>query len=196
MRLCSEMPTSITSSTGWGRSELVTTNQGYHRGHALNDRRAATSQTTAAVRWTADKMHHLAGRDGCLHHRWGQLLRPANDTTRLSAAFNCVDHDILLSTLNITYDIGYTVHSWMLSYLSGRTQSLRVNGASSSTEKLQYGVPQGSVLGPLLFMLYTTDLDVIVTNHGFMSPFYADDSQLHLYCRLDQTEQLRIIMIA
>ena len=84
----------------------------------------------------------------------------------------------------------------MSSYLSGRTQSVRVDGASSRAETMQYGVPQGSVLGPLLFLLYTADLDVIVTNHGLILHFYADDSQLYIYCHSDQTEQLRIVMIA
>ena len=94
----------------------------------------------------------------------------------LSAAFDCVDHDILLSRLNITYAIGNTFHSWMSSYLSDRTQSVRVDGISSRAETMHYGVPQGSVLRPLLFLSYTADLDVIVTNHGLMSHIYSDDS--------------------
>ena len=69
----------------------------------------------------------------------------------LSAVFDCVDQDILLSRLHITYGIGNTVHSWMSSCLSGRTQSVRVDGAPSRAATVQYGVPQGSVLGPLLF---------------------------------------------
>ena len=68
-----------------------------------------------------------------------------------SAAFECVDHDILLSRLNIKYRIGNTVDSWMSSYLPGRTQSVRVDGASSRAETMQYGVPQVSVLGPSCF---------------------------------------------
>ena len=92
--------------------------------------------------------------------------------------------------------IGNAVHRWISSYLSGRTQSVRVDGASSRAETMQYEVPQGSVLGPLLFLLYAADLDVIVTNHGLMWHFYADDSYLYLYCRPDQTEELRIVRIA
>ena len=76
----------------------------------------------------------------------------------LSAAFDCVDHDILLSWLNIAYGIENTVNRWMSSYLSGRTQSVRVDGASSRAKTMQYGVLHGSVLGPLLFLLYTVDL--------------------------------------
>ena len=113
----------------------------------------------------------------------------------LSAAFDYVDHDILLRRLNITYGIGNTFHSWMSSYLSGRIQSVRVDGSLSRAETMQDGVPQWAVLGPLLFLLYTADLDAIVTYHGLMSHFYADDSQLYLYCRPDQMQQLQIITI-
>ena len=113
----------------------------------------------------------------------------------LSAAVDCVDHNILLSRLNITYGIGNMVRSWVSSYLSGRTQSVWVDGTSSHAETMQYGVPQGSVMGLLLFLLYTADLDVIVTNQGLMLHFYADKSQLYLYCRPDQIQQLQVITI-
>ena len=53
-----------------------------------------------------------------------------------------------------------------------------------------------SVLGPRLFLLCTVDLDVIVTIHGLISHLYANDSQLYLYCRRDETEQLQIVTIA
>ena len=60
---------------------------------------------------------------------------------------------------------------------------------------MQYSVPQRSILGPLLFLLYTADFDAIVSKHGLMSHFYADDSQLYLCCHLDQIQQLQVITI-
>ena len=60
---------------------------------------------------------------------------------------------------------------------------------------MQYGVSQGSVLGPLWFLLCTIDLDVIVINQGLILQFYADVSQLYLYCHLDQIQQLWVVTI-
>ena len=68
----------------------------------------------------------------------------------LSAAFDTVDHDILLSRLSKRFGIKGSVLKWFHSYLSDRTQFVKVNGASSDHHILQLGVPQGSVLGPLL----------------------------------------------
>ena len=79
-------------------------------------------------------------------------------------------------------------------YLSGRTQSVRVDGASSRAETMQYEVPQGSVLGPSCFCY----LPPIWTQSSLTTGLcctYADDSELYLYCRPDQIQQLQIITI-
>ena len=76
----------------------------------------------------------------------------------LSAAFDTTDHNILLSRLNSVFGIQSTALQWFHSYLSDRYQSTSVNNSSSSPSQLMYGVPEGSVLGPILFVLYTTPL--------------------------------------
>ena len=73
----------------------------------------------------------------------------------LSAAFDTTDHQILLSRLNSVFGVQSTALQWFQSYLSNRYQSTSVNNSSSSPSQLMYGVSQGSVLGPVLFVLYT-----------------------------------------
>ena len=97
----------------------------------------------------------------------------------LSAAFDTIDHSILLTRLHDSFGISKTVLSWFQSYLSGRTQTVSVNGILSSPATLDCGVPQGSVLGPVLFSLYTTPLADIISNHSINHHFYADDTQLY-----------------
>ena len=82
----------------------------------------------------------------------------------LSAAFDCVDHEILLNRLERSYDIQSIAHSWIKSYRTDRTQRVHHNGQMSHTEKMYYGVSQGSVLGPLLFLLYAANINDIVDN--------------------------------
>ena len=106
----------------------------------------------------------------------------------LSAAFDCVDHDILLNRLDTSYGIRSIAHQWLTSYLSGKTQFVRHNGATSPSEIMRYGVPQGSLLEPHLFLLYTADVNHITMKHGFRSHYYADDSQLHISCRPDEAQ--------
>ena len=94
----------------------------------------------------------------------------------LSAAFDTVDHCILLSRLSSRFGIGGTALEWFRSYLSDRTQFVNVNGSTSERYVLQFGVPRGSVLGPLLYSLYTSPLSDIANKHGLSFHFYADDT--------------------
>ena len=95
----------------------------------------------------------------------------------LQKAFDTVDHNILLSKLS-HYGIRGVSLNWFRSYLSNRSQFVTINGKNSETEPMSYGVPQGSVLGPLLFLIYINDLNQSIkystTRH------FADDTNLLL----------------
>ena len=98
----------------------------------------------------------------------------------LSAAFDTIDHSILLRRLQTCFNITGDALSWIKSYLTGRYQCVSVDKLYSSDVLLTCGVPQGSVLGPLLFSLYMTPLSEIARRFNVMYHFYADDSQLYV----------------
>ena len=99
----------------------------------------------------------------------------------LSAAFDCVDHDILLHGLEVAFGLTNTALEWIRSFLTGRTQQqVSYCGRLSQIQCVLFGVPQGSVLGPLLYVLYTAELELIVARHGLCIYMYADDCQVYL----------------
>ena len=92
-------------------------------------------------------------------------------------AFDTVDHSILLEKLDI-YGIRGIAHSWFKSYLTNRQQYVHFSGASSDYKTIKCGIPQGSILGPLLFLLYINDLSHV---SKILSSFlFADDTNLFL----------------
>ena len=93
----------------------------------------------------------------------------------LKKAFDTVDHDILCKKLEL-YGVQLRELSWFRSYLSNRKQFCRVNGVDSDVGEIEVGVPQGSCLGPLLFLIYINDLPQAV--QGSSVTMYADDTSL------------------
>lgn len=98
----------------------------------------------------------------------------------LSAAFDTVHHDILIARLKNDLGIEGDALSWLISYLSDRSQRISINGGTSRKFPIVYGVPQGSCLGPLLFTVYTRKLFQVVKKHLPKIHCYADDTQLYL----------------
>ena len=94
----------------------------------------------------------------------------------LKKAFDTVDHEILCQKLEHYRVVGKEL-SWFKSYLSNRKQYCRINGVDSNVNDINVGVPQGSCLGPLLFLLYINDLPCIVKSSKVS--MYADDTSIH-----------------
>ena len=98
----------------------------------------------------------------------------------LSAAFDTIDHQILLRRLHDDIGVRGVCLRWFSSYLQDRCQSVCIAGVSSPEARLPFGVPQGSVLGPALFVIYTAQIAEITREHQLLAHFYADDSQLYV----------------
>ena len=110
----------------------------------------------------------------------------------LSAAFDTIDHTILLERLEAVAGIRGAALAWLRSYLHDRTQSVIINGVRSTTVDLSTGVPQGSVLGPLLFLVYVIPLRSVIGRHpGVHHHGYADDRQLYTQFNLRDVDSYR-----
>jgi len=105
----------------------------------------------------------------------------------LSAAFDTVDLEILLQRLQSDFGVTDTPLDWLRSYLETRTQFVKLGQRQSPTVGLDVGVPQGFVLGPLLFAIYCSPVADVIASHGVQYRQYADDTQLRLAMHADNT---------
>ena len=106
----------------------------------------------------------------------------------LSAAFDTIDINTLLRRLRYAFGITGPALNWIASYTNGQKQSVYVGQQQSSDIKLEHGVPQGSVLGPLLFTLYVSSVAHVIGSFGVDHAQYADDTQLYIALKDGNTQ--------
>ena len=116
----------------------------------------------------------------------------------LSAAFDTVDHEVLLQRLQSEFGVTDTPLSWLRFYLESRTQFVKLGQHQSPAVGLDVGVPQGSVIGPLLFAVFCSPVADVFVSHGVQFYQYADDTQLCLTIPSDNTSDslysLRVVL--
>ena len=104
----------------------------------------------------------------------------------LSAAFDTIDHCVIMQRLEKLFGITGSALDWLRSYFKERFQTVVIKNMSSQPKELSTGVPQGSVVGPSVFSAYTQPLGTIVRMNGVSLHLYADDTQLYTACKVDE----------
>ena len=163
--------------------------------------KAVSAQLTDHVRthhleeWfqSAYKTHHST--ETALVKVYNDILRAIDDNRSvllplldLSVAFDTVDHSTLLLRLRTRFGVKGSAFAWFESYLASCKYYVQVQGYKSSPRTLDSGVPQGSVLGPLFYVLYTSPVADIIKCHGLQYHFYADDTQLYITFKTDSAD--------
>ena len=108
----------------------------------------------------------------------------------LSSAFDTIDHTILKERLRTSFCFSDSALEWTESFLSDRTQLVTYGRSCSQPKPITHGVPQGSVLGPLLFIMYTSELTRVVQDYGLNLHMYADDIQIYGSCPPSKKDEL------
>jgi len=103
----------------------------------------------------------------------------------LSAAFDTIEHDIMIKRMETMFGITGTALRWFGTYLREREQYVVVGGERSARTRCEFGVPQGSVLGPFLFSVYVSPISEVITSRGIQLHQYADDTQLYIAVKSD-----------
>jgi len=114
----------------------------------------------------------------------------------LTATFDTVDHAILIERLRLTFGVVDSAVHWMTLYLTGRTQYVRYHGEVSNTTHVYCDVPQGSVLGPVLFLLYVADVIELVKECGLIPHTFSDNLQIYGHSVSADTQELVARMTA
>ncbi|KAI5102638.1 gastrula zinc finger protein XlCGF28.1-like, partial [Silurus meridionalis] len=151
----------------------------HDNGDTLSGFRSRHSTESALLRVRNDILRALDGKSSVV-----LVLRD------LTAAFDTMDHAILISHPQHVVSLQGAVLNWFSSYLSNRTISVVLNDHSSLVAPLSSGVPQGSILGPIMFSRYMLPLGQLISNHKVQFHFYADDLQIYLPVILSDSSAL------